>query len=148
MKIILLKDMDTLGRKFDIVNVKPGYGRNYIIPRKLGVIANADNLATREKIVDKIEAELTARLGEFQEMAEKISAAVLKIGAKAGTSGKIFGSVTNVQLSQAIKDQLGLEVDRRDIVLSEEVKNLGTYAAVANLHKQVEAKINFEVIAE
>lgn len=148
MDIILLKDVDNLGYKYDIVTVKNGFGRNYLIPQKMAVIANVDNRAKRDEIVAKLEEEMAKRVDEFKAMAETLSGAVLKIGAKAGTSGKIFGSVTSIQLVQAIKEQLNLDVERRTITMTEEVKNLGNYSATANLHKEVEATINFEVVAE
>lgn len=148
MEIILLKDVDNLGYKYDVVTVKNGFGRNYLIPNKMAVIANTVNKAKRDEIVDKYESEMAQRVDEFKAMAKTLSGAVLKIGAKAGTSGKIFGSVTNIQLVQAIKEQLGLDVERRAIDMTEEVKNLGTYKAEARLHKEVLAVINFEVIAD
>lgn len=148
MEIILLKDVDNVGYKYDVVNVKNGFGRNYLIPQKLAVIANDTNRAKLAEVTAKIEAENAARVGEFKEMAEKLAASVLKIGAKAGTSGKIFGSVTNVQVVQAIKEQLGLDVERRAIHLNEDVKMLGSYTATAKLHKEVEANVSFEVVAD
>lgn len=148
MEIILLKDVESLGYKYDVVSVKNGYARNFLIPQKVAVIANADNRLKRDEIVDKYEAAQAQRVDEFKAIAEKLAGAVVKIVAKAGTSGKIFGSVTSIQLVQAIKDQLGLDVERRTVTIVEEVKTLGTYVAKANLHKEVEADINFEVIAD
>lgn len=148
MEIILLKDVDRLGYKYDVVTVKNGFGRNYLIPQKMAVLANAANRAKRDEIVAKYEAEMAQRVDEFKAIAEQLNGSVIKIAAKAGTSGKIFGSVTSIQLVQAIKDQLGLDVERRSVTIEEEVKNLGTYVAKANLHKEVEANINFEVIAD
>ncbi len=148
MEIILLKDIDNLGDKYDIVTVKNGFGRNYLIPQKMAVIANDANRAKRDQIVDKWEAEQAARLGEFQALANSLSDKVLNIAAKAGTSGKIFGSVTGLQISQALKEQFDIDIDRKLINLPEEVKNLGSYTATAKLHKEVEAKINFEVVAD
>ncbi len=148
MEIILLKDLDKLGYKYDVVTVKNGYGRNYLIPQKLAVLANDTNREKREGIIAKYEAEMAKRVDEFKDIAEKISGTVLKIVAKAGTSGKIFGSVTNIQIIQAIKDQIGVDVERRAIEMTEEVKNLGSYTAIANLHKEVKATINFEVVTD
>ncbi len=148
MEIILLKDIEKLGYKYDTVTVKNGYGRNYLIPQKMAVVANATNIGKRDEIVAKIEAEKEKRIDEFKAMAEQLKDKVIKIGAKAGTSGKIFGSVNNLQLVQAIKEQLDLDIERRSIELVEEVKNLGSYTAIAKLHKTVEATINFEVVAE
>jgi large subunit ribosomal protein L9 len=87
-------------------------------------------------------------LGEFQELADKLKGEVLKIGAKSGTSNKIFGSVTNIQISQALKDQLEIDIDRKKISLPEEIKELGKYTANADVHPDVECLIHFEVIKE
>ena len=105
MEIILLKDIDTLGDKHEIVKVKPGYGRNYLIPQGLAVNANAINRKKRDAIIAEDEAKESARLDEYREMAAKLEGQTLRIAVKAGTSGKIFGSVTSVQIAQALKDQ-------------------------------------------
>ena len=148
MEIILLKDVDKVGFKHDIVSVKNGYGRNYLIPQKLGIIANASNRKRLEEFIRQEEAAELKKLDVYREMAEELKTVTLKIGAKTGTSGKIFGSVTNVQLAQAIKDQVGLDIDRRKIVIAEEIKTLGTYTAAINLHKEVPAEVSFEVMSE
>jgi large subunit ribosomal protein L9 len=148
MQVILLRDMDKLGDRFDIVAVKNGYGRNFLIPQGIAQIANKINLANLEEIKKLEEAEEFQRLGEYRAIASQLTSQTLKIGAKAGTSGKIFGSVTSVQIAAAIKDQLGLEILRKKIELPAEVKELGTYTAIVNLHKEVVAKIDFEVSAE
>ncbi|KXK40526.1 MAG: 50S ribosomal protein L9 [Saprospiraceae bacterium] len=148
MEIILLKDIDKLGDKHDIVNVKPGYGRNYLIPQGLAVNANAANRKKREAILAEEEAKEAARLDEYKAMAEKMEGQILKIGVKAGTSGKIFGSVTSVQIAQALKDQLEIEIERKKIVLPEEVKEVGTYEAVLKLHKELTTNIQFELVEE
>ncbi len=145
MEVILLKDVDKLGYVNDVVNVKNGFGRNYLIPQKKAVIANPVN---RKKLEERLEKDRLRRqqmLGVFQEMEAKLKDAVIKIAAKTGTTDKIFGSVTNVQLSAAIKEQLDIDIERRDIKLNEDVKTLGAYTAVANLHPEVQAAINFEV---
>ena len=148
MDIILLKDMDRLGDKYDVVTVKDGYARNFLIPQKMAIIANAAN---REKLDEfkKQEAERLAELlGEFQQIAADLKEKTIKIGVKAGTSGKIFGSVTNIQIAQALKEQCDLEVSRRKVELPEEVKEVGTYVAKVNLHPEVQAEVNFELVAE
>ena len=145
MEVILLKDVDKLGYVNDVVTVKNGYGRNYLIPQKHAVIANAAN---RVKLEERLEVERARRekmLGAFKEMEAKLKDAVIRIAAKTGTTDKIFGSVTNVQLSAAIKEQLDIDIERRDIKLNEDVKTLGNYTAIANLHPEVQANINFEV---
>ena len=145
MNIILLTDIDNLGDKHSVVTVKNGYGRNYLIPRGLGLIANATNKQKLGEIIAKDEATRAARLSEFQEIATKLKGIKLTIPAKSGTSGKIFGSVTSLQISNELKAQ-GVEVERRRIVLPEGVKTLGTYTAVLNLHPDVDAKVDFEVV--
>ena len=148
MEVILLKDMDRLGDKHDIVKVKPGYGRNYLIPQGLAVNANAVNRTKRDQIIAQEEAREAARLDDYKAMAAKLEGQTLKIGVKAGTTGKIFGSVTNVQLAQALKDQFDLDIERKKIHLPEEVKEVGTYTAELHLHKELTAKVDFELVQE
>jgi large subunit ribosomal protein L9 len=148
MEIILLKDIEKLGDKHEIVKVKPGYGRNYLIPQGLAVNANALNRKKREQIIADEEAKEAVRLDEYKAMAAKLEGQTLKIGVKAGTSGKIFGSVTNVQLAQALKDQFDLDIERKKIHLPEEVKEVGTYTAELHLHKELTAKVAFELVQE
>lgn len=148
MDVILLKDVEKVGDKHTIVSVKNGFGRNYLIPKGMAIIANETNRSRLDELKQK-EAEVeAARLAEFQAVAAKLEGQVLKIGAKAGTSGKIFGSVTNVQLAQALKDQLDIDIDRRKVIMPEEIKELGSYHANLDLHPEVEAKVYFEVFAE
>lgn len=148
MQVILINDVEKLGYKHDVVEVKPGYGRNYLIPKGLAKIANKSNMAELDEIKRQEAEKEAARKAEYVEMARKMEGVVLKIGAKAGQSGKIFGSVTNVQIAAALKDQLDLDVERRKIEIAEEVKDLGTYQATINLHVEVQPSISFEVIAE
>jgi large subunit ribosomal protein L9 len=148
MQVILINDVEKLGYKYDVVEVKPGYGRNYLIPQGLAKIANKSNMAELDEIKRKEAEKEAARKAEYEEMAKKMEGVVLKIGAKAGQSGKIFGSVTNVQIAAALKEQLDLDVERRKIEIAEEVKDLGTYQATINLHVEVQPSIAFEVIAE
>ncbi len=148
MDIILLKDLEKVGNRLEVVTVKNGYGRNYLIPKGFAMIANKKNVAKIDAIKQKEADVLMAKLEEAKAIATKIEGVVLKIGAKAGTSGKIFGSVTNVQLSAALKDQLDIDVERRIIEISDEVKNLGTYRADINLHPDLDTKITFEVVED
>jgi large subunit ribosomal protein L9 len=145
MQVILTKNVDNLGKANDVVKVKPGYGRNYLIPQRFAIIANKRNMAQLDEMVRKQEAESAKELAEYQAIASKLDGVVLKIGAKAGTSGKIFGSVTNIQLAEAMKAQASVEVDRKIITLLEEVKELGTYTAEVVLHPEVKFNISFEV---
>lgn len=148
MQIILLKDLDKVGDKHTIVSVKDGYGRNYLIPQGLALVANAENRGKLDELKRREEEVESKRVSEYQAIADKIKDVLLKIGAKAGTSGKLFGSVTNVQIAAALKDQAGVEIDRRKIDIDEDIKTLGTYTAVLNLHAEVDAKVQFEVVAE
>jgi len=148
MKIILLKDMERLGKKYDVVTVKDGYGRNYLIPKKFAVIANKTNLNKMQNLKEAEERKLEAMLEQYRKHAEMIEGKVFDIGAKAGTTDKIFGSVTNIQLANKIKEDLGFEVDRKNIEIPEEVKTLGTYTAVVKLHPEVSATMTFNVVKE
>ena len=148
MEIILLHDVEHVGYKHELVTVKDGYGRNYLIPQGLALIANGANKARLKELQRREESMEAKRLGEYQEMAAKLDGQVLKIGAKAGTSGKIFGSVTTIQVANALKEQFDLDVERRKVQLPDDVKELGTYKMVLNLHKEVQPEVTFEVVAE
>ena len=148
MEIILLKDIDTLGERHEVVKVKPGYARNYLIPGKMALVANTTNIAKLEKLRQDEAAHEAERIAEFRNLAAKLEGQVLRIGAKAGTTGKIFGSVTNVQIMQALKDQMGIDVIRKKIELPEEVKVLGSYTAQITFHPQVQTTVQFEVVEE
>ena len=148
MEIILLKDIDTLGERHELVKVKPGYARNFLIPSKLALVANATNRAKLDKLRSEEAAHEAERISDFKVLAAKLEGQSLRIGAKAGTTGKIFGSVTSVQIMQALKDQMGIDVIRKKIELPEEVKVLGTYTANINFHPEVHATVKFEVVEE
>ena len=146
MEVILIKDVDNLGDSNTLVKVRDGYGRNYLIPRGFAVLANEGNrkiMAERTKASDKREKLL---LDKIQEVIAKLQATTIKVGAKVGQNDMIFGSITNVQLAEGIKKQLGLVIDRKKIVLPEEVKTLGTYAATIALDKDHNIPVNFEVV--
>jgi len=148
MEIILLKDIDSLGERHEVVKVKPGYARNYLIPGKLALTANATNRAKLEKLRADESSHEADRITDFKALAAKLEGQTLRIGAKAGTTGKIFGSVTNVQIVKALKDQMGIEVIRKKVELPEEVKVLGQYTAIVNFHPEVQSKVQFEVVEE
>ena len=143
-----MQDIDKVGEKYDVVTVKDGYGRNFLIPQRMAIIANKANMAKLEAYQDKISEERAAKIAGLQEQANKVSGTTLKIGAKAGTSGKIFGTVTALQISQAIQEQAGVELDRRKISMPDEVKELGEYTATLNFHPEVSTEVKFEVVAE
>lgn len=140
--------LEKLGDKHDVVNVKPGFGRNYLIPQGFAVPASDTNLRVLKELMRQEEARENKKLNEYKEIASQIEELNLKIGAKSGTSGKIFGSVTNVQIANALKEQAGIDVERKKIKLPDEVKELGEYTAQIELHKQVIAPLKFEVVAD
>ncbi|MDG1298097.1 MAG: 50S ribosomal protein L9 [Saprospiraceae bacterium] len=148
MNIILLQDIDKVGEKYEVVTVKDGFARNLLIPTKKAVIANQANLAKLDELKQKHATELATQIGEFQAIADKIKEITLRIGAKAGTSGKIFGSVTNTSIAQALKEQCEVEVIRSKVEILDDVKELGTYKANVRLHPEVLAEVAFEVVAE
>ena len=148
MDIILLQDVEHVGYKHELVTVKNGYGRNFLIPQGFALIANSANRARLKELQRREDATEAKRLGEYQDIAKKLDGQVLRIGAKAGTSGKIFGSVTNIQIINALKEQFDLDLERRKVQLPDNVKYLGTYTLVLNLHKEVQPEVKFEVVAE
>ncbi len=147
MEVILLKNIATLGDKHDVITVKNGYGRNFLIPKGLAVIANKPNMAKLDELVAKEKAEEDKRVGEFQQILSGLEGKVIKLGVKAGTSGKIFGSITNIQIANALKEQFELDIPRKKIEV-EDIKELGSYTAKLNLHEQVSGDINIELIKE
>ena len=146
MKVILKDYVKGLGDKNDIVEVKNGYGRNYLIPQGLASIATSSTIKMAEENIRQAAHKQEKIKAEAQEMAEKMSGIKLSIPTKAGSNGKIFGSVTTIQIAQALADR-GFEVDRRKIN-SPDIKMLGDYKASLNLHKEVSADIDIEVIQE
>ncbi len=147
MEVILIKDVDNLGAAHELVEVRPGYARNYLIPQKYAIEASTSNkkiLEERRKQIQKREEKL---LAEIAKVAEVLKASPVKLGAKIGTSGKIFGSVTAIQLARAIREQKGYEIDRRRISIVDEVKEAGTFKAQIDFGKEV-VDLEFEVIAE
>ena len=148
MEIILKKDLKGLGYKNDIVKVKNGYGRNFLIPQGIAVLATESNKKMQAEEIKQSSFKEQKLRTEATAMAEKLADVSVKVGAKAGESGKIFGSVNNIQLADALK-KAGYEVDRKNIEMNEEaIKSLGTYTAKVRLFKEVSATVNFEVIAE
>ena len=147
MEVILTQDVKNLGEKDDIVSVRPGFGRNYLIPQGHATLATesarkvlAENIKQAQFKQEKIKKDADA-------VAAKLEGVTLSIGAKAGESGKIFGAVNTIQVADALK-KLGFEVDRRRITFETDVKFVGDYIANLNLHKEVKVKVPFTVVAE
>ena len=149
MQVILIKDVDNLGAAHELVTVKPGYARNYLIPQKYAIEASGSNmkiLEERRKQKDKREQKLLAEIAKVKEV---LTAGPVKVGAKVGVSGKIFGSVTAIQIARAIREQKGYDIDRRRIsITSDEVKEAGTYNAQIDFGKENILDLQFEVIGE
>ncbi len=141
MKIVLLQDVKSLGKKGQTVNVSDGYARNYIIPKKLGEEATAANLAKlagQKKYEEKVAAE---QLAAAKELAEKIEKIALKLAVKVGESGKVFGSVSGKEISEAAAEQFGIEIDKKKLVLDEPLKTVGEHIVAVKLHRDVTAKL-------
>ena len=148
MEVILKQDMDNLGYADEIVKVRPGYARNYLIPNGLAIIANETN----KKVLTETQKQRAHKAqkikGDAESVAKQLEKLALKIGAKVGESGKIYGSVTALQIADALAKH-DVVVDRKKIHLdTDHIKTLGNYTATVNLHKDVKAKVSFEVIAE
>jgi len=148
MEIILIQDVDNLGAAHEKVSVKNGYARNYLFPRKLAIEANRSNLKQLEERIKQQKKKEEKMLAEVNKVIEVLKSSPLKIGAKGGTSGKIFGSVTSVQIGRAIRDQKGYEIDRRRIHIVGDVKELGTYKATIDFGNGKTTEVEFEVVAE
>jgi len=147
MQVILKEDVTNLGYKDDIVSVKDGYGRNYLIPQGKAVIASesakkmlAENLKQRAHKLEKVKKDAL-------ELAEKLEGVSLTIGAKTSSTGTIFGSVTNIQIAEALEKK-GFNIERKLIVIKDSVKEVGNYKATLKLHKEVSVEIPFEVVSE
>ena len=149
MEIILKQDITNLGYKDDTVKVKNGYANNFLIPKGMATMATPQNKKIHAENMKQKAVKLEKQGKEAQKLADMLQNIVVKVGAKAATTGKIFGSVNNIQLADAIKTQFNYDVDRKKITIdSESVKELGTYTAKVNLYKNISATIKFEVVAE
>ncbi len=148
MKIILKQDHEKLGQKDDILTVKTGYARNYLIPKGYAAQATDSVLKVHnENLKQRAHKEEKIR-NEAEKIAEKIAVVKLVIGAKVSSAGKIFGSVNTIQIAEALQEK-GFEIDRKNILLGEEtIKEVGHYKAVVKLHRDVKVNVDFEVIAE
>ena len=148
MQVILIQDVNNLGGANELVTVKNGYGRNYLIPQKLAVEASASNIKQMEEKLKQQAKKEAKLLAEINSVIAVLNDGALKVGAKTGTSGKIFGSVTSVQIARAIKEQKGYEIDRRRISILDEVKELGTFKAKIDFGNSNETEVEFEVVGE
>jgi len=148
MEIILKQDVDRLGSMHDIVTVKSGYARNYLIPQGMAVAATPSAKKVVAEVIKQQAHKAAKAVAEAQAMATKLEGLSLKIGAKAGEKGKIFGSVNSIQIAEAIT-AAGYEIDRKTIQIAEDsIKELGSYEATVKLHKEVSVTVKFEVVAD
>ena len=146
MEIVLLEDVKALGKKGQIVTVNDGYARNFILPKKLGVKATSKNLNDL-KLKKANDAKLAAEiLAAAKELAAKLDESKVTLSIKAGEGGRAFGSVSNKEISKAITDQLGLEIDKKKIVLNDPIKSIGSFEVPIKLHKDVTARLAVKVV--
>lgn len=148
MQIILIQDVNNLGGANEVVTVKNGYARNFLIPNKMAVEASPSNVKQLEERLKQIKKKEEKMMAEINKVITALKESPLRIGAKTGTSGKIFGSVTTVQVSKAIREQKGYEIDRRRILLLDDIKELGTFKAKVDFGNGNETEIDLEIIAE
>jgi large subunit ribosomal protein L9 len=140
--------VDNLGATNEVVKVRNGYARNYLIPQKFALEANPSNLKQLEERMKHVRKKEEKMLAELNNVISKLKDGAIKVGAKTGTSGKIFGSVTPLQISRAIREQKGYEIDRKKIHIQDEVKELGTYKATIDFGNGNSTEIDFEVAGE
>lgn len=148
MEVILIQDVDNLGAANEVVKVKNGYARNFLLPRQLAIENSPSNKKQLEERMKQVKKKEDKMLAQINSVIDKLKEAPLKLGAKSGTSGKIFGSVTSLQISRAIREQKGYEIDRKKIQIIDEVKELGTYKATIDFGNGHSTEVEFEVVAE
>ena len=144
----MIQDVDNLGAVNEVVKVRNGYARNFLIPQKYALEANPSNLKQLEEKMKQVRKKEAKMLAELNLVIGKLKEGPLKIGAKTGTSGKIFGSVTPLQISRAIREQKGYDIDRKKISITDEVKELGAYKASIDFGNGNSTELDFEVVGE
>ncbi len=147
MEVILKQDISGLGYKNDTIKVKGGYGRNYLIPKGFAIVASTSNRKMIAENIKQASHKAEKIKNDAEAFAAKLAEVTLQIGAKAGEQGKIFGAITTNQISEALKKE-GYEIDRKKITFKSEVKMLGEYEAIADLHRDVKQDIKFTVVEE
>lgn len=148
MKVILLKDVKNLGKKGDLVNSKDGYARNFLIPRKVAIEANEENLKNWEEEQKRLEEEEKERVAQFTEIKKKLDKAKIVLTAKAGESDKLFGAITSNDIRAAIKDQLKIDIDKKKIDLKENIKTAGNHKVPIKLYTDINTELAVEIKAE
>lgn len=145
MEVILLEDVKTLGKKGQIVNINDGYARNFVLPKKLGIEANAKNLNDLKLQKKKAEKEAAEELAAAKEFAVKIEEKEVHLKMKTGEGGRTFGTISTKEIAVAAKEQLGFDIDKKKMKLDEPIKTLGTHIVTVKLHKDVSAKLTVKV---
>jgi large subunit ribosomal protein L9 len=148
MQVILIKDVDNLGSAHEMVEVRPGYARNYLIPGKYAIEASGSNTAVMQERGKQKQKKEQKLMAEIASVTQVLKASPVKVGAKIGVSGKIFGSVTAIQIARAIREQKGYEIDRRRITIVDDVKEAGTFNANIDFGKDNVVEMQFEVVGE
>ena len=149
MQVILKQDTPNLGYSNDIIEVKSGYARNYLIPKGIAILATSSAIKSRDEVLRQKAFKNEKLKKEAEALAQALENITVKIGAKAATTGKIFGSVNATQIADAIKAQFNVELDRKKIFVDgDSIKEVGTYTAKVMLHKEIQVEVNFEVFAE
>jgi ribosomal protein L9 len=148
MKVILNADVKGQGKKGDMVEVSEGYARNYLLPRNLAIKATADNLNTLKQKEQAKKAQIEREKAKARENAAKLAASVVKVRAKGGENGKLFGSVTSKEISEALKEQYDIELEKNRIVLEENIKSFGSYEVKCKLGHEINGTIHVLVIEE
>ena len=147
MKIILTQDVKNLGYKDDVVAVRNGYANNFLIPQGMAQVATESNMKVLQENIKQATFKQEKIKKDASALAEKLNGVTVQLGAKVGANGKIFGSITSLQVAQALKAK-GFEVDRRRVVMDEDPKAAGSYTATVNLHREISVKVNVEVVSE
>jgi large subunit ribosomal protein L9 len=146
MEVILKQDIKNLGFTDDVVKVRPGFGRNYLIPRGMAVIANETNKKIHNEVIKQRSHKVAKVRGDAEKLSSALEGVTLSISAKVGENGKLFGSVTSQQLMDKLKS-MGYSIDKKQIVMPEDhIKKIGNYTAEVIVHRDIRAKLNFEVV--
>jgi large subunit ribosomal protein L9 len=148
MQVILIKDVDNLGAAHELVEVRPGYARNFLIPGKFAIEASGSNAKIMEERRKQLQKKEDKLMAEINNVISVLKESPVKVGAKVGTSGKIFGSVTSIQIARAIREQKGYDIDRRRITITDDVKEAGMHKASVDFGKDNTVEIEFEVVAD
>jgi large subunit ribosomal protein L9 len=148
MKVILRQDIKGVGKMEDVVNVTPGYARNYLFPRNLAIEATEKNLQELKKKHDVIAKKGEKLVSEYQQLAEKVTQGPVTVHAKGGTGSKLYGSVTSADIAEAVKAQTGVALDKRNIHIQEPIKTAGTHSVPVRLHREVGFDLTVEVVTD